>query len=751
MNRTFRFVFKHISFLAVFSTLYLVFLYPLFTLKHGFVRGDYGLQFYPWLYAYAQALKDGYLPLWTPLIQCGFPLFAEGQTGMLYVLNLILFKLLPFKAAYNFMFLLHFLMGGVFAYLFGLKKGLSKEASTLASLAFTFGSAYAGCFYNIAAMRSLVWFPLELYLVDEFLERRRVWPLFCLAFVQGQSWLGGFPQMAAYATFFLVVYFGLRLLEEKRFSAKPVWFFGGAGILSFFIALPQIWATFALANQSTRVLQDKSFIFWGSVGPWSLFTLFMYSWGVFLRSKIYLGVGPFLLFFLKPFDSKLRTWWILTGLSLFFAVGVFNPFYWIMVHLPMASLLRNPSKFLFFTAFFLSLIAGFSFDKFCKIAERGQPVEWDRFLGRACKVLVFLLVISAGAWAAAQFGSKALQIVGRWYVETFVIGKSFHQKSPDEYFAGIHAMSGTIQQEVSLRNPFFWMPFLFAGAFILLWVLLKNRKISLGAFKTVFLSLLALDLFVFGKFDYGTGFVGNMGSFPDIARFEHYEKDGKWLDLTQGAEALFPPNRNMLTGHAIAGAYSPLLDKHYYLLLKDSGTLDDSFGSREPNTAFFQERDLISFLGVKYLVSSDDFALEGYPLLRREDQKNIYLNAQAMEEFNLILKKGQPVEKSRVRLVRNEPMRSFVEVDSPGEGILIRGQVYSEDWKVYVDGERTFLARIGQAFQGVLVSKGHHRVEWVYQPKAFFVGRWFYIGGLCLVGLGIAWNSIRHLKKFGVF
>ncbi|MGH7198144.1 MAG: hypothetical protein ACREH5_05345, partial [Candidatus Omnitrophota bacterium] len=147
------------SFTPYFFILFFGFLWPLFTGGQGFTVGDYGVQFFPWARVYADALKAGFLPLWTPLIQSGFPLFAEGQTGMLYLLNILFFKFLPFKLAYNVMFLSHFLMGWAFMVLFARKKGMSPEGAAVSALAFTFGSAYAGCFYNIVAMRSLVWFP----------------------------------------------------------------------------------------------------------------------------------------------------------------------------------------------------------------------------------------------------------------------------------------------------------------------------------------------------------------------------------------------------------------------------------------------------------------------------------------------------------------------------------------------------------------------------------------------------------------
>ena len=49
-----------------------------------FFFGDTAQFWYPTHVAYANALRAGHLPLWTPEIFGGFPLYAEMQIGALY-------------------------------------------------------------------------------------------------------------------------------------------------------------------------------------------------------------------------------------------------------------------------------------------------------------------------------------------------------------------------------------------------------------------------------------------------------------------------------------------------------------------------------------------------------------------------------------------------------------------------------------------------------------------------------------------
>ena len=61
-----------------------------------------------------QSLQSNRLPLWEPRIGMGFPLFAEGPVGALFIPNMLLFKFLPNPVlAYNVSFMVTFAWFGV--------------------------------------------------------------------------------------------------------------------------------------------------------------------------------------------------------------------------------------------------------------------------------------------------------------------------------------------------------------------------------------------------------------------------------------------------------------------------------------------------------------------------------------------------------------------------------------------------------------------------------------------------------------
>ncbi len=741
---------RHRLFFAVFVPLYLLFLYPLLSLKSGFVVGDYSVQFYPWLEAYARALKQGHLLLWTPLIQSGFPLFAEGQTAMLYPPNLVLFGLLPFTLAYNLLFLTHFALAGIGAYRLGLKIGMSSAAATLTALCFTFGSTAGGSFYGMYGFRGLAWFPWMLCLVEDFIRRpedRR--PLFWLAILQALAWLTG-PQMALYQSLFLTLYYVLRIAGEPRahswkIGIQNALLFLASLFLSLIIAAPQIWATLELASHSTRALQDADFVLWGSVAPWSLSVLFFYLWNGFLKCSLYIGCLPLLLIWAKPLWKQAGLWWMLVLFSLLMAFGRFNPLYLLLAKLPVFSLLRNPSKFIFFTGFFLCVIAGMSFDFWIKSFERERQ-SLSSFFKKAGVFSLGVVLLGLAAWALVHWGAGLLENFGRWYTAHFVVGKSFHRATAATYMGNIQGMLAQLQQEIRFSNFSFWLPFLVLAVTLTALFYFFRRQAKPVLFCWVVLGLVAADLFIYGKFARGVSWE-NIAKFEKIEELGTYPKDGKWINVGPSRFQKLWPNKNMLLGVAHPGAYAPLLDKDYYLLTKDLGALDDSFGPSELKMeAFAVNRALVDFLGIRYILAGPNDLLAGYRFLSKNPRESLYVNDRAKPEFTFEVFPGS-AGTPKIHVLKNRPTSAQVEVDSDVPGVLVRNQVFDRGWKVYLDGHESILQKKRVVFQGVDVPAGHHKVTFSFEPSYWILGRWVALAGLVLASMGLFFTGGRKHEK----
>jgi hypothetical protein len=89
---------------------------------------------------YSECLARGALALWDPHLFCGFPLHAEGQTGVLHPVHLLLYGALPVHWALQAEHLLVIALAFAGAHRMARSLGLSATAAVFAGSAFSFSS-----------------------------------------------------------------------------------------------------------------------------------------------------------------------------------------------------------------------------------------------------------------------------------------------------------------------------------------------------------------------------------------------------------------------------------------------------------------------------------------------------------------------------------------------------------------------------------------------------------------------------------
>ena len=164
-------------------------------LRQGmFYFGDIARFFYPTRVLYANALSAGRLPLWTPELLMGFPLFAEMQTGALYPPHLLLYRLLPIDLAINYDILLHLAWLGVGLYLFARARRISVTGSIIVSMAFAAGGFGTGRITHMSVLAAAAWLPWSLLLYEKWRQspHLRYWVALVIVFVL--QMVAGHPQ-----------------------------------------------------------------------------------------------------------------------------------------------------------------------------------------------------------------------------------------------------------------------------------------------------------------------------------------------------------------------------------------------------------------------------------------------------------------------------------------------------------------------------------------------------------------------------
>ena len=97
-----------------------------------FYASDLVTQYLPWYALVQQHLRQFTLPHWVPnLYTTGYPLLAEGETGVLSPINALILFLFPFSYAVTLLYLAYALIAITGTYLFLRRYGLTNISNLL--------------------------------------------------------------------------------------------------------------------------------------------------------------------------------------------------------------------------------------------------------------------------------------------------------------------------------------------------------------------------------------------------------------------------------------------------------------------------------------------------------------------------------------------------------------------------------------------------------------------------------------------
>ncbi len=588
------------------------------------LAGDHWEQHFPWASLLHDSLHHFEFPYWTPFIHCGFPIAAEGQIGIFYLPNLVLSFLLPLRFAYSYSNLVHFLLSGLGTYRYARQMKLDRFPAFIAAFIFVFGAAYGGAFYNITSLKTIAWFPVALFLFENFLEKRKWINLGLMSAAIALSLLAGYLQVALFTWLLFLVYAGLRLSFFWEGKAKPgfgsaqVWLPALSFVGAFVLAAPQLLLTYKLALLSNRVNLSEDYAYVGSMSPVVLLTFIFPIFQGFLRGNcLYGGILSIFLVLCATYADRVqknkfyRLWVTMAVISLLLALGEWSPLYTTLVKLTRFYSFRVPAKFLVFVCFFVSMIAACGVqailkmkekdEKTIRIAARANAV----LLSGACAVYAFLYY-----WVAYRRETAAAW--GRWLLRNFIYGRSGHPLSLDNYYEKLGAALNSIQSTLALTNLWnLWSLLMIAAAFFLALMIARSPKrkktwlIGASAF-------MILDLYVFAFADIKRDFDSYKHVFrsdPILERLNSEKKEGRVGRIygfrREGENLPLVPSVNMLYGIEDIGAYSPFVLSRYYESIGQFGNINDSNRSVEPSPEFVEARlQLLASLGVTHILST---------------------------------------------------------------------------------------------------------------------------------------------------
>ena len=755
------------------------------TLQGAFFVQDVMVQNYPFRHFVAEALRQFDLPLWHPGINCGFPLFAEGQAGVLYPFNLLTALLLPVWVGISFNVVFHLWLGGVgtFAYLRLIDAGRAG--------ALTGGMTFALSGYAVVRAMSqnfvdvMAWMPF-LFAALELAARRR--SLRCLGLAAGVfalQLLAGHPQAALYsaaAAFLYALYRGLGMRGNGAGSGSglssptAVWtaavagtFALGAGMAA--VQLLPTWELVQLSGRSEGLTYEQFARM--SLPPERLVCLLLPDFfgnsatgsywgreaGFFIQLCPYIGVLPLLLAVLALRGNRNRHapfFAALAAAALLLSLGRYTVLYEVLYELPGLSFFRIPTRFLLWWAFAAAVLSGLGLERLC---SGGHRKWWFGSL-----------------FAAALVAALAAGV--NWdLVRENPAGPGEKPLAVERYREDLSSDLARCGLVLAAAVPLGFLAGPGRRRRLAGWVVPLVLFVDLADFGRDFNGVIEPGVYLepprtakriaeSAAADSAAGELPHAGGFR-VASF--VSERGSGLDWHNGwvhdlgSYRSYPETLRMYTGslYGLANTlpgWSPLhLSRHWefargyprFLSLANVRFVVAHAPMRQVGLRLLQEGDLFLYENSRPLPRA--FLVGEARVIPGAGERLRYLLGNRFRpEREVVL--GSPPEPGsteggvsqpaqpapgrfpagEARVTRYEPHRVEVAVAPVRRGFLLLGDSHFPGWRVAVDGEVRPMLLANHVFRAVSVGPGDREVVFRFEPASFRIGAWISIASLLL-------------------
>lgn len=725
----------------------LIFFYP--ALAEGTFIST-GLQFsdlmpfnYPLKHWYKEMITSGNFPFWTNLIGSGYPLFAEGQVGVLYPFHLLLFSFLPTLTAFNLNIILHFLISGVFTFIFcriSLKRSI--EASLLAALAYSLSGFMMTHLHQVNIILVVSYLPLLLFLTDRLVTTKKYYFGFLLSLALALQILAGFLQLFYYTTLIVVFYFILinYLFPEKKeqkTSFKSALVFFIAILIGIGMTTVQLLPTWELTKYSQR---SSGLTFEASTSTdWPLDSLLMFinprMVDIYLPTPDfhplnpnsvnynvvygYIGVIPLVLAFLGIlFNLKNRHTVIFTVLllgAIIFGLGsqtqLFTIFWSII---PGMKFFREPVKILFLIEFCLAVLAGFGLDF---VRSRLSNLRNLGYLKRGIGTIILFIVFLDLYF---NNGARINQVVN---------AKEWFEKPPAASF---------LEDELNKENFKIYS----CGTGNLDYAQAKNTAVQ-ADLKNILIANFNL-LFQIPSSQEWVGLFYQPLVDLNEQGFGIETKKGEIMVSLQTKKSLSMQNVKYVICNL------PITDSDFLLKkeIKMSKPVNYLIFMNNQKAVIPTQKIYLyeyrRFLPRAYFVSKarmmtdkkqilaeimkEDFKPEEEVVIERSGGEKMVLNNQQLT-----------INNSRVTLKEDKENEVDIQVENIEDGYLVLHDIYYPGWKVFDNGIESKIMRANYAFRAVELAPGLHQMKFTYEPTYWKIG--IMVSGLALtltlIGLGL--------------
>ena len=229
-----------------------------------------------------EAWQRGEIPWWDPFTHRGRPLAAEANAvNASDPVKFLLYRLLPFEAAYNWARVVPFFISGLTMFLLLRRLGVRGPFATWGALLYEFAGCNFVMFSGPMVQATFAYYPLLWMLWHRAVEEKGGFWFLASAPVVALIFLSGNLQSHAYLPFFgltFLIGYGWKRMDQWRRIIPGM---AGAGILGLALAAPFVWPQVELYQTCERELPPP--LSWRAYlsGVASLSALFPWGLGTF--------------------------------------------------------------------------------------------------------------------------------------------------------------------------------------------------------------------------------------------------------------------------------------------------------------------------------------------------------------------------------------------------------------------------------------------------------------------------------------
>jgi len=677
----------------------------------------------PFRNALTNSIGVGNIPIWEKGLALGFPIFAEGQTGILYPANLIFSVLRDPVLSLNLSILAALGISLISSYLFFRLKKNSTSASVFGAISYSFSSFFIARIKHLNLINAASFFPLLLIFTDLYFEKRKLKYTFFGGIVFALSIFAGHPQISYYSFFAVCLYSIYKTIwSEARegigFKIKKYLIFIFVIVLvGLGISAVQTVPTFEFAKLTRRL--DKSLVLSEdySYNPRNIITLIspyffgnpkegtyiqdIKTFGVFWENSTYIGLLPlFLVFLYIPFLIKRRDknsifFLFLAIFSYLVMLGVRTPLIFFLAKFaPLFSVFRFPNRFNLFFIFSLVFLAVRGFDFFFK---------YLRSILRTSFSIIFILLIC---------------------IDLYIFANTYIGYIPSEYLTRTPELINLLNKDKSefriysltqYQNNIFSKGWKEPSVFL-------EERVSLPPNDNI---LYGIDSFNDrGWFEGGLSLAkrNDLESFILLGAYKNPELIAKVLGMY-----------NVKYLISLGRSPSPEIKK-----IANIGEISVYENSKAlPRTYLVPETIIIKndeeFFKV---VSSQDFNPEQSVILQGGGQHPSFVG-------DLQIYKNR----NRVENAEYGDRQVKIEVLISDPGYLVLSDVFYPGWKASIDGKEVPIYRANYTVRAIRVNPGDREISFFYKPQSFEIGKKISLGTILVLLVVVILQTHKQLFR----